>query len=112
MGCTFFNSRPCDTPCEIFSDCKTGVGALASPPIRFGGGALDPVVAIPIMLGAGASVATGGGGCTAGAVPPCTTRGATSALLAADVLLAAVEAELGAEGSSLASGTASVLATG
>src|ERR1700722_303649 len=90
MGCTFLISNPCETPCEMFSVCSTGAGALAVPPTRFGGGALEPGVAIPMRLGAAAS----GAACLlwiAGAEPPLTTIGETSDLAA--VLPAGDEAE-------------------
>ena len=70
-----------------------GFGALASFPTTFGGGALEPGMAIPIMLGAAVS---GAAGFVIGAAPLLTTRGA-GAGLATEALAASadfVEAEV------------------
>ena len=85
------SSNPWDTPCDTLRVCRTGLGALSALP-RSGGGALEPVAAIPIMSGAGASGAAGFA-CTAGVVPPLSTRGAAAALAAAGFLLAADKVE-------------------
>src|SRR5579863_7624474 len=90
-------SSPCDTPCETFIVCKTGLGTLPPLPTRFGGGALAPA-SIPVILGGGASGAAGAA-CNARAVPPLTTRGSAAGLVAAAALPAELEdfVELGVE---------------
>src|SRR5271169_5828225 len=92
-GWTFFINNPRDTPCETFSVCRIGLGALPAPLTRSGGGAPAPVAAIPIMLGAGASAAADVL-CAAAAVPPLTTRGAASGFASSAGLSAADEVEL------------------
>src|SRR5712691_3512838 len=100
VGCTFFSSNPCDTPCDTLKVCNIGLGALLSAPTRSGGGAPAPAVAIPIMLGAGASAAAVFE-CIFGTVPPLSTRGAAAAaLLAAGEVEPEGFVELGAEASS------------
>src|SRR5579872_3209756 len=76
----------------MFIVCRIGLGALPVLLTRSGGGAPAPVVAIPSMLGAGASAAAAA--FFAPVLPPLTIRGAGPA---ASALSAADELELGAE---------------
>src|SRR5580700_11504646 len=86
-------SSPCDTPCEMFKVCSTGLGPLPALVTKFGGGAPAPVVAIPAMLGAGASGAAAAA-CNVGVLPPLTTRAAGPGLAAAVVWPGAGDKEL------------------
>ena len=57
-GAVFLISNPWDTPWDTFTTCNTGTGALLWVPSRFGSVPPLPVEAIPVRLGAGASLVT------------------------------------------------------
>src|SRR5271165_3677864 len=106
MGCTFLISSPCETPCEMFMRCNSGLGAALELAI-LGGSSLEPPAPMPITLGAETS-ATGALACTAGAVPDFTTSGAgaLAAALGDGVDIDGLVVDGAAEG--LASGAVSV----
>jgi hypothetical protein len=88
VGAIFLITSPCETPCDTFTTCNTGVGALLLLFIKFGSGPLFPAGAIPLRLGAGASLAASVLPTTGSELPllitiGCTVVGFVGALFAA-----------------------------
>ncbi len=86
-GVVFLITNPCETPCDTFIACRTGVGALVPPSIRLGSDPLSPAEAMPAILGIGASVEAVAAGAAAGLLTTigCASAGASGVLFAATI---------------------------